>query len=175
VISKKMEKAINDQINAELYSAYLYLSMAAHFQAQNLPGFANWMRVQTQEETAHAVKFYDFVLQRGGKITLAPIKGPPTTWASPLAAFQHTAEHEAMVTGRINKLTDAALAEKDHASHNFLQWFISEQVEEEANANELVQKLTLMGQDKSALFMLDRELAARVFVNPLIATGGAQV
>jgi ferritin len=173
MISRKMEKAINEQINAELYSAYLYLAMAAHFQALNLPGFANWMRVQTQEETAHAIKFYDFVLQRGGRVTMTAIAAPPVKWDSPLAAFQHTYEHETKVTERINQLTDAALAEKDHATHNFLQWFISEQVEEEANANQLVQKLTLMGNDKSALFMLDRELAARVFINPLTAAGAA--
>lgn len=170
MLGDKMEQALNDQVNAELYSAYLYLAMAAHFQAVNLPGFANWMRVQTQEELFHAVKFYDFILQRGGRVSLTAIGAPPPKWNSPREAFEATLAHEQKVTARINRLVELAWEEKDHATYNFLQWFVSEQVEEEANAHELVQKLKLMGDDKSALFMLDRELATRVFVPPASGT-----
>ena len=166
MLNKKMEKALNDQVNAELYSAYLYLSMAACFQAMNLPGLANWMRVQTQEEMFHAVKFYDFILQRGGSVKLAAIAAPPVAWASPLKAFEHTLSHEEAVTARINNLVSAATSAKDYATNNFLQWFVSEQVEEEANANELVQRLKLIGKSAEALLLLDQELAKRVFVMP---------
>ena len=140
MIKKTIEKAINEQINAELYSAYLYMSMAAHFRSINLPGAANWMRVQVQEEMVHATKFYDYVLERGGK-----------------------------VTARINALLDLAIKESDHATAAMLQWFVTEQVEEEANADAVIQKLKLTKGEGSGLFMIDQELAARVFVPPAAA------
>ena len=124
-----MEKAINEQVNAELYSAYLYLSMQAYFESQNLKGFANWMSVQTQEEVMHAMKMYHFLIERGGKVTLKAIAGPETDWKSPVAAFEQVAAHENKVTGLINNLVNMAIEEKDHATNTFLQWFVNEQVE----------------------------------------------
>jgi ferritin len=165
-----MQEALNKQINAEIYSAYLYLSMSAHFQSVNLAGFANWMRVQWQEELAHALKFYDYVNERGGRVVLQPVEAPPSAWDSPLALFEHVHQHEQKVTGMINKLVDLAVEIRDHATNNVLQWFVAEQVEEEASADEVVQKLKLVGDDPSALFMIDRELAQRVFVPPAAAT-----
>jgi len=172
MINKKMLDAINAQINAELYSAYLYLSMAAHFKTANLPGFANWMTVQVQEETMHAMKFYNYVLSRGGKVKLTAIDGPPISWKSPLDAFEYTYSHEQKVTGLINNLVNLAIAEKDHAANMFLQWFVNEQVEEEANADSLVQQLTMAKDAPGALLMIDRELAARVFTPPAANAGG---
>jgi ferritin len=165
-----MQEALNKQINAEIYSAYLYLSMSAHFQSVNLAGFANWMRVQWQEELAHALKFYDYVNERGGRVVLQPVEAPPSAWDSPLALFEHVHQHEQKVTGMINKLVDLAVEIRDHATNNVLQWFVAEQVEEEASADEVVQKLKLVGGDPSALFMIDRELAQRVFVPPAATT-----
>jgi ferritin len=165
-----MQEALNKQINAEIYSAYLYLSMSAHFQSVNLAGFANWMRVQWQEELAHALKFYDYVNERGGRVVLHPVEAPPSAWDSPLALFEHVHHHEQKVTGMINKLVDLAVEIRDHATNNVLQWFVAEQVEEEASADEVVQKLKLVGDDPSALFMIDRELAQRIFVAPAAAT-----
>lgn len=170
MIDQRMQEALNKQINAEIYSAYLYLSMSAHFQSVNLAGFANWMRVQWQEELAHALKFYDYVNERGGRVVLQPVEAPPSQWDSPLALFEHVHQHEQKVTGMINKLVDLAVEIRDHATNNVLQWFVAEQVEEEASADEVVQKLKLVGDDPSALFMIDRELAQRVFVAPAAAT-----
>ncbi|MBW1769487.1 MAG: ferritin [Thermodesulfobacteriota bacterium] len=166
MIKKKMQEALNKQLNAEYYSSYLYLSMAAYFESMNLKGFANWMRIQTQEEMVHVMKFYDYLIERGGKVTLSSIEGPPIKWSSPLAAFENAYQHEQKVTGLINGLVNLAIAEQDHATNNFLQWFVSEQVEEEASADEVVQKLKLIGKDSGGLFMLDRELAQRVFTPP---------
>ncbi len=175
MIDEKMQEAINKQLNAELYSSYLYLSMSAYFQSVNLGGFANWMRVQAKEELAHAMKFYDYVNERGGRVILHPVEAPPSEWDSPLAVFEHVYQHEQKVTGLINKLVDLAVKARDHATNNFLQWFVSEQVEEEASADEVVQKLKLVGDDPSGLFMIDRELAQRVFVAPATTTeGGAE-
>ena len=170
MIDQRMQEALNKQINAEIYSAYLYLSMSAHFQSVNLAGFANWMRVQWQEELAHALKFYDYVNERGGRVVLQPVEAPPSAWDSPLALFEDVYRHEQKVTGMINKLVDLAVEIRDHATNNVLQWFVAEQVEEEASAGEVVQKLKLVGDDPSALFMIDRELAQRVFVAPAAAT-----
>ena len=170
MLSQNMEQALNKQLNAELYSAYLYLSMAAYFYSLNLNGFANWMTVQNQEETMHAMKFYNYINERGGRITLAQIDGPPTNWHSPLEVFEETLKHEEKVTGLINNLVDLAIAERDHAANAFLQWFVTEQVEEEASANEIIQNLKMAGNDPHALFMLDRELGARVFTPPATAT-----
>ena len=166
MISKKMEKALNEQVNAELFSAYLYLSMEAYFKSLNLNGFANWMMVQTQEEVSHAMKIYEFINERGGRITLKAIDGPDTKWDSPLAVFKAVYEHERKVTGLINNLVDLAIEEKDHATNSFLQWFVNEQVEEEASADQLVQQLIMMEKAPGGMFMLDRELGQRVFTPP---------
>lgn len=166
MISRKMQDALNDQVNAELYSAYLYLSMAAYFESINLPGFANWMRVQTQEELMHAMKIYDYVHQRGGTVKLKPIDGPPAEWKSPLAVFEAAYKHEQKVTGLINKLVNLAIEDKDHAANTFLQWFINEQVEEEKSANEIVQKLKLLADAPGGLYMLDNQMGQRVFTPP---------
>jgi ferritin len=170
MLNEKMEKALNDQLNAEMYSSYLYLSMAAYFQSINLSGFSTWMRVQTQEEMVHAMKFYDFINERGGRVTLGQIEGPPTEWESPLAAFEAALKHEQKVTGLINSLMDLALEGRDHATQIFLQWFVTEQVEEEDSANEVIQKIKLMGDAQGGLFMIDRELGQRTFTPP--ADGG---
>jgi ferritin len=140
--------------------------MSAYFQSINLPGFANWMRVQAQEELVHAMKFYDFINERGGRVTLQKIDSPPTKWASPLDVFENTYKHEQKVTGLINDLVNLAVGEKDHATNIFLQWFVTEQVEEEASADEVVQKLKLVGKDSGGLFMLDGEMGQRVFTPP---------
>jgi len=166
MISKKMEKALNEQVNAELLSAYLYLSMEAYFKSLNLNGFANWMMVQTQEEVSHAMKIYEFIDERGGRITLKAIDGPQTKWDSPLAVFKAVYEHEQKVTSLINDLVNLAIEEKDHATNSFLQWFVNEQVEEEASADQVVQQLKMMEKAPGGMFMLDRELGQRVFSPP---------
>ncbi|MCX5770418.1 MAG: ferritin [Candidatus Hydrogenedentes bacterium] len=166
MLNKKVQKAINDQITAELYSANLYLSMSAWFDSMNLKGFANWMRVQYQEETFHALKFYDYVLSRQGSVTLAGIDAPATVWKSPLNAFEETLKHEQHVTSLINNLAFLAQEEKDLATGILLQWYVTEQIEEEANAEGILQKLKLAGDDPGALFMIDNELAARVYTPP---------
>lgn len=166
MISKKIEQALNDQINAEFYSAYLYLSMQAYFESANLAGCATWMKAQTQEEVMHAMKMYDFVNERSGRVLLKPIDGPPTDWESPLAVFEAVLEHERKVTGLINDLVDLAINEKDHATNTFLQWFVNEQVEEESSAEAAVQQLRMMKDAPGGLFMLDRELGQRVFTPP---------
>ena len=166
MLNEKLEKAFNDQIQAEMYSAYLYLSMAAYFESTNLPGFANWFRVQHDEEVSHAMKFFDYVVARGGCVQLGAIKAPLGYWDSPLAAFEATLEHEQLVTSLINDLTNRAIELRDHASRSFLAWFVDEQVEEEANADGLIQQLKLVGGEGAGLFMIDKELAGRVFVPP---------
>lgn len=171
MLNEKIQEAFNKQINAELYSSYLYLSMAAYFESVNLPGAANWMRCQAQEEVVHAIKFYTFTNERSGRVLLTGIQGPPTEWDSPLHVYQEAYQHETKVTGMINALVDLALQERDHASNTFLQWFVTEQVEEEASADAVVQKLKLAGSDGSGLFMIDRELATRVFTPPPLAGG----
>ena len=171
MISEKMQAAINAQINAELYSAYLYLSMSAYYQSLNLPGFANWMHVQAQEELVHADLFFNFMHARGGRVKVEPVAGPPVEWSSPPAPFEDAYQHEVGVTKRINALVSLALEERDYATNTFLDWFVNEQVEEEASADAVVRQLKLIGDDRSALFMIDRELAARVFVPPTTAAG----
>jgi len=161
-----MLDALNGQINAEMYSAYLYLSMESYFQSVSLTGFARWMRSQVQEELFHSMKFYDYVGERGGKVTLEVIKKPDSSWKTPLSAFKHILKHEQLVTGLINDLVELAITEKDHATVNFLQWFVSEQVEEEASVGEIVDKLKLIKTDTSGLFFLDAELGKRVFTPP---------
>ena len=166
MLNNNMEKALNTQVNAEMYSAYLYLSMSAYFQAKSLGGFASWMRVQAQEEMVHAMKLYDFINERGGRVILELIEAPPTEWESPLATMEAVYEHEQKVTGLINELVELALEKHDHATNIFLQWFVSEQVEEEDSANDVVEKIKLMGDARGGLFMLDRELGQRVFTPP---------
>lgn len=166
MVSEKMQDALNGQLNAELYSAYLYLAMGAYFEASDLPGFANWMRVQAQEELSHGMKFYDYLVRRGKRVILDEIKKPPLEWESPLAVFEQVLSHEKKVTGLINQLVDLALEEKDHATNNFLQWFVAEQVEEEESAGGLLQKVRL-AQDPPSLMMLDNELAQRIFNPPV--------
>lgn len=161
MLSQKMQEALNEQVNAELYSAYLYLSMSAHCADINLDGFAHWLRMQYQEETSHGLKIFDFVVDRGARVALKPIEGPPSEWESPLAVFQAVLDHERHVTSLINKLVDLSIAESDHATNGFLQWFVAEQVEEEATADDILQKLKLMANAPGGLFMLDRELAQR--------------
>jgi ferritin len=161
MLTEKMQTSLNGQLNAELYSSYLYLSMNAYFKSVNLDGFANWMYYQAQEELAHAMKFYDFIIQRGGKVQLQQVAAPPTEWDSPLAVFEATLEHEQKVTGLINNLVDVAHEERDHATNIFLQWFVSEQVEEEESVGGVLEQLKLMGDAKGGLFMIDRELAKR--------------
>lgn len=165
MISEKMQKAIEEQINAELWSAYLYLSMSAYFERQNLPGFANWMKIQWQEEITHAIKFFDFVHARGGKIILKPIAKVPSAWKNAADAYAETLKHERIVTSLINNLVNISVEEKDHATNNMLQWYVAEQVEEEANADKILGQLKLIGDNGYGLLMLDRELATRVFVD----------
>ena len=161
MLSDKVQDALNGQLNAELYSSYLYLSMNAYFKSVNLDGFANWMYYQAQEELTYAMEFYDFINQRGGRVNLLQIEAPPTQWNSPQAVFEATLEHEQKVTGLINDLVELALAEHDHASNIFLQWFVSEQVEEEESVTGVLEQLKLMGEAKGGLFMIDRELSKR--------------
>ncbi len=166
MIDKKMEAAINEQMNWELYSSYLYFSMAAYFDSINLKGCSSWMRVQAMEEQAHTKKFYDFLTSRGGRVVLSDIKAPPSEWETPLAAFENVLEHEQVVTGKINALLDLALEIRDHATGSFLKWFVDEQVEEEESADEVIQSLKLNQDNPGGLFMIDKELAARTFVPP---------
>ena len=168
MISEKMEKAFNDQINKELYSEYLYLSMQAYFERLNLKGFVNWMQVQVQEEHAHALGMFDYLNQRGGTVTLEAIDKPQTDWASPLAVFEQVLEHEEYVTSRINALMDVAEEVKDRAALSFLDWYLKEQVEEEDSVGNVLATLKLIGDDKKALLMLDKDLAARTYVQPVI-------
>jgi ferritin len=169
MIDPKMEAAINAQINAEMYSAYLYLSMAAYFQSVNLPGFASWMRVQYQEETFHAMKFFDYLMERGGRAELTAIAAPAKEFASPVAIFEETLAHERVVTGLIHKLADLAQSLGDHATSFMLQWFINEQVEEEATAEQVLMELKMIEGNSSAMFLMNRELGARVFTPPAAA------
>ena len=171
-----MQEALNNQMNAELYSSYLYLSMAAYYQSIDLKGFAHWMHCQAKEELFHGIKFYNYINERGGRAIMKPIEGPETAWDSPSAPFDQAYQHEQKVTGMINDLVDLAIEEKDHATNNFLQWFVKEQVEEEASASEVVQKLKLTGGQGNGLFMLDQELGTRlpIFTFPVPGASGGE-
>jgi len=166
MLSESIQEALSDQINAELYSGYLYLSMSSWCEANDLAGMASWFRIQAQEEAAHALKFFDYVHDRGGRVVLGAVEAPPTEWESPLAVFQHTLEHEQAVTALINKLVDVARQANDHQTETLLHWFVSEQVEEEATASTIVGKLKLVGSSGGGLFMVDEQLAQRVFTPP---------
>ena len=168
MLDKKLENAFNDQINKELYSEYLYLGMKAIFADLNLPGFVNWFDVQVQEERAHAMGMFDYAFERNGKVELAAIDKPEIKGSTPLEIFEQVLEHEEFVTSRINALMDVAEEVKDRAALSFLDWYLKEQVEEESNVGGVLANLRLIGDDKKALFMLDKELAARVFNPPVI-------
>jgi len=161
MLSKSMEEALNRQVNRELYSAYLYMSMSAYFSSANLSGFAKWMRIQAKEERAHATKLYDYILARGGKIALLDIEAPKAKWASATKVFEEVYAHEQKVTGMINALVELATKEKDHASFEMLQWFVKEQVEEEEHASEILAKVRTIGDVPGHLFYLDHQLAKR--------------
>ena len=166
MISKKLEAAINAQINAEMWSAYLYLSMSAYCQDAGYPGIANWFAIQFKEEQDHAMILFNYLQSRGGRVLLEPIAAVDTEWASPLAAFQHTLEHEGKVTALINNLAFIANEDRDFASINRINWFIDEQVEEEESARDMIQAFEAVEGNKYGLYMLDKELAARVYNVP---------
>ena len=170
MISKKMNEAINSQINAEMWSAYLYLSMANNFEAKGLKGIANWFNVQYKEELAHAQIFINYLNSRDGRVLLAPIAGVETEWATPLDAFKATLEHEQKVTGLINDLYSLAEEEKDFATREKLNWFVAEQVEEEETARELIDNFTLIGDNGYGIYQLDQELDSRTYTAPAILT-----
>jgi len=166
MIDERMNEAINKQINAELWSAYIYYSMAHWLEAEDLPGMAQWMHAQTLEEMFHADKFARYVNERGGRVLLDAIDAPETEWASPMAIFEHALEHEQWVTSNINGLMDLAIELNDHASKNFLVWYVDEQVEEEDHVGGVLAQLRRIGDSPNALYMLDKELGARVFTPP---------
>ena len=168
MISEKMNEAFNTQLKHEMFSSNLYLSMVAYFEEIGLKGFANWMRVQVQEENAHAMGLFDYVLSRGGSVTVSAIDKPENQWKCALDCFEAVYKHEQLVTSLINNLVDVAEEVKDRAAISFLQWYIKEQVEEEANCSEICAKLKLIGSDANALLLIDQELGARTYVAPVI-------
>ena len=173
-LDPNLEAGLNKQINEEMFSSYLYLSMAAYFESVNLPGFANWMRVQTQEETLHAMMFFDYVNERNGRVLLTKIEAPRTEWKSPLDAFTEAYKHEKHISERIRVLVKQARELDDDSTDNFLQWFVAEQVEEENSTYTIVQQLKLIGDDRAGLFLIDRELAARRPAPTAAPTGAPQ-
>lgn len=166
MIGKKVRGAFNEQIKHELYSAYLYLSMSAYFHSIGMDGMAQWMRVQSMEELTHAVKFFDHINGREGRVELMELGKPQVEWKSPLEAFKAAHEHEKFITGRINDLVKLAADEKDYASNSLLQWFVDEQVEEKASVSKIAQMLEMAGGSGEGLLMLDRELGTRTFTMP---------
>lgn len=161
MLSQKMQDALNAQINAEAYSAYLYLAMSAHANSMNLEGFSHWFRKQYEEETEHSLKFVKYILDRRGKVELRAVEAPPAEWGSALAMFEATMKHEQHVTKLINDLVDLATAERDHATHSFLQWYVSEQVEEEAAVDLILQKLRMIKDSVGGLLVLDHHVGKR--------------
>lgn len=161
MIGKKMEEALNEQINEELFSAYLYLSMAAYFHDQGLEGMARWMELQTKEELEHALRIFRHLVERGGRVSLKALKEPQAEWESPLAAFQAAYQHERHITGKIHQLVELAQSEKDHAAFEMLQWFVAEQVEEEDQTRKAVELLERVGPDGRGILMIDQRLGAR--------------
>ncbi len=162
MLSVKMAAALNDQVIAELYSSYFYLSMNSYFESVSLDGFAYWMRMQAQEEMLHGMKIYDYIHERGGKVNLTAIEQPPAKWDSALEVFKDVLAHEQKVTALINDLINLAIDERDHAANAFLQWFVTEQVEEEANVGAVVDKLKMIASDTAGLFAIDQEMAKRL-------------
>jgi ferritin len=171
-MNKKVEAAFNEHLNAELFSSYLYLAMANYFAAKNLDGMHHWMRIQVDEERLHGLKFVDFINNRNGRVVLKQIEQPALDWASPLAAFEQAYEHECLISSKINALVSLAVAEADHAAAAFLQWFVNEQVEEEANVLRIVERLKLIGDNGTGLLMLDDQLGQRVATAPADGAGG---
>ena len=169
MISKKMQDALNEQVNKEFYSAYMYLAMSAYCNTIGLPGFSHWMRMQYEEEAMHVTKMYDYILDQGGHIHLKTIEEPLQEYGTPLEIFEKTLAHEQYVTGLIHKLMDLAVEERDYATQTFLQWYVTEQVEEEANVNDIVSPLRMVGEDKGGLMMIDQQLAGRQTPAPLTA------
>jgi ferritin len=161
MVSEKMTKALNSQINAELYSSYLYLAMAAYFESQSFNGFASWMQKQSNEEYGHAMKIYKYLVETGGRVFLEAIEKPKFEWKSCQEVFEESLKHEIYITNRINDLVNLAIEEKDHATNIFLHWFVTEQVEEVASVDQIVNKFKLVGDNKTALYMLDKELGSR--------------
>ena len=171
MLNDRVQERLNEQIRHELQSAYIYFGMAAHFEAISLKGFANWMTVQAQEELTHAYRIFNYINDRGGRAVLKALDAPPLEWKSPLAAVTNAYEHECKVSQSINECVSLALDEKDHMTNTFLQWFVAEQVEEEATADDLVQKLKLIGDNASGLFLLDNELSKRTFAPEAESSG----
>jgi len=165
-LSEKMQGALNGQINAEMYSSYLYLSMAAYFESVDLSGCASWMHVQAREEELHVHKIFDFIIERGGRVVLDAIAKPPSEWKSPLDAFQNAFDHEQKVSALIGDLVTLAREQRDAASESFLRWFVDEQVEEEANVDRIVKMIRMSEGQPAAMFMIDRDLGARMFTVP---------
>jgi ferritin len=161
MVSQKIVDALNLQLNKELFSSYLYLSMSAYFDGKNLSGMTQWMKLQSQEEYEHAMKFYDFILRLGGKVKLSAIEEPQIDWESPKKVFEDSLHHEQYISKSIHQLMDLAIEEGHHPTKSFLQWFVDEQVEEEDSVQQIVENFNMIGDDKGALFMLDRELGAR--------------
>lgn len=166
MINENVSKVLLEQLNKEFYSAYLYLSMSSYFSNEGLLGFANWMRVQAQEEQVHAMLIYDFLINRNERVILTPIDAPPSHWESPLNVIEEALKHEIHVSGLINNIINVAEEVKDRATISYMYWFVNEQVEEEANAQNIVDTLKFIGEDRSALFLLDQELAKRTFSEP---------
>ena len=171
MISEKIQEALNEQVNKEFYSAYLYLAMSAYCDTIGLPGFSNWMRMQFEEESLHVTKMYDYILDQGGQIHLKQIDEPPKEYGTPVDIFEKTLEHEQYVTGLIHDLMDLAVGEKDYATQTFLQWYVSEQVEEESNVNDILAPLRMVGKEGGGLMMIDQQLAKRLPPAPLAPAG----
>ncbi len=165
-LKKKVQDVLNNQINAELWSAYLYLSMSAYLETKGLSGFANWLKIQYQEENAHAMRLYDYVIERGGRVILKPIAKVDSEWNGVLELFKEVYAHEQKVTDMINNCMTIAIKEQDHATASMLQWFVDEQVEEEASCMEILDKLNLIGEDGQGMYMMNEEFRTRVFVDP---------
>ena len=174
MISKKMEDAINEQINKEMYSAFLYLSMSSYAEISGLRGIATWFKVQYHEEMVHSMKFYEFILRKGGTVKLSAINEPEREFQSPQILFEMALNHEEFITKSINDLVDLAIAEKDHAAKGFLDWYVKEQVEEEQNVTEIIQTLKMIGDNKAALYMYDKELGTRVLTVPTDFSKGVE-
>ncbi len=171
MISEKIQEALNEQVNKEFYSAYLYLAMSAYCDTIGLPGFSNWMRQQYEEESLHVTKLYDYILAQGGKIHLQQIDEPPKEYGTPVEIFEQTLAHEQFVTGCINELMGIAIEERDYATQTFLQWYVSEQVEEESNVNDILAPLRMVGKEGGGLMMIDQQLAKRLPPAPLAPAG----
>ena len=169
MISEKMQDALNEQVNKEFYSAYMYLAMSAYCNTMGLPGFAHWMRMQYEEEIMHVTKMYDYIMDQGGEVNLMAIEQPEKEYGTPLDIFETTLEHEQYVTNLIHRLMDLAVEERDYATQTFLQWYVTEQVEEEANVNDIVSPLRMVGDDKGGLMMIDQQLASRMAPSSLPA------